>query len=59
VEKKRNTFTIAGTGFVAAIVLPPGLLLVQRALARWAAITIHVLPVLAAVAITYALSDSL
>ena len=59
VEKKRNTFTIAGAGFVAAMVLPPGLLLVQRALARWAAITIHVLPVLAAVAITYALSESI
>ena len=59
IEGKHNTFTIAGAAFVAAIILPPGLLAAQWALARWFDITIHVLPMLAAAAIAYALSESI
>ena len=59
VEGKRNTFTIAGAAFLAAIILPPGLLAAQWALARWFDITLHVLPVLAAAAIAYALSEAI
>ena len=59
IEGKRNTFTIAGAAFLAAIILPPGLLAAQWALARWFDITIHVLPMLAAAAIAYALSESI
>lgn len=59
IEGKRNTFTIAGAAFLAAIVLPPGALLAQRALTGWLGVTIHVLPLLAAAAIAYALSESI
>ena len=59
IEGKRNTFTIAGAAFLAAIILPPGLLIAQRALIRWFDITTHVLPMLAAAAIAYALSESI
>jgi hypothetical protein len=59
IEGKRNTFTIAGAAFLASLILPPGLLLAQRALARWFDITIYVMPALAAAAITYALSEAI
>jgi hypothetical protein len=59
IEGKRNTFTIAGAAFLAAIILPPGLVVAQRALVAWFDITIHVLPILAAAAIAYALSESI
>src|SRR5208337_2028615 len=35
IEGKRNTFTIAGAAFLATLIMPPGLLLAQRALAAW------------------------
>jgi hypothetical protein len=59
IEGKRNTFTIAGAAFVAAIILPPGAVMAQRALGRWFDVMIHALPLLAAAAITYALSESM
>jgi hypothetical protein len=59
VEGKRNTFTIAGAAFLASLIMPPGLLLAQRALAAWFDIKIYVLPILAATAIVYALSEAI
>ena len=59
IEGKRDTFTIAGAAFLASLILPPGLLLAQRALAQWYNVTICVLPVLAIAAIAYALSEAI
>lgn len=59
IEGKRNTFTIAGAAFLGAIILPPALLLAQQALAKWFGIRIYVLPMLAATAIVYALSEAI
>jgi succinate dehydrogenase/fumarate reductase cytochrome b subunit len=59
IEGKPNTFTIAGAAFVAAVVLPPAVLLVQQVLRSWFNISIYVLPLLAAASISYALSESL
>jgi hypothetical protein len=59
VEGKRNTFTIAGAAFVAALVLPPAVWTVQQVLRSGFNISIHVLPLLAAASISYALSESI
>ena len=59
IEGKRNTFTIAGAAFLASLAMPPGLLLAQRGLAEWFDIKIYVMPVLAASAIVYALSEAI
>ncbi len=59
IEGKRNTFTIAGAAFVASLILPPGMVLVQRGLWRWFDVRIYAMPVLAAAAITYALSEAI
>jgi hypothetical protein len=59
IEGKRNTFTIAGAAFLASLILPPGMLLAQRALWKWFDVRIYVMPVLAASAITYALSEAI
>jgi hypothetical protein len=59
IEGKRNTFTIAGAAFLASLVMPPGLLLAQRGLAERFDIRIYVMPVLAASAIVYALSEAI
>lgn len=59
IEGKRNTFTIGGAAFLAAIVLPPGLWLAQDLLARWFEVRIRALPMLAAAAIAYALSEAI
>ena len=59
IEGKRNTFTIAGAAFLASLILPPGMLLAQRALASWFDVRIYVMPVLAASAIVYALSEAI
>ena len=59
IEGKRNTFTIAGSAFLGAIILPPGLWLIERALLRWFDVQIWALPILASVAIVYALSESI
>jgi hypothetical protein len=59
IEGKRNTFTIAGAAFLASLILPPGLLLAQRGLADWFDIRIYVMPILAASANVYALSEAI
>lgn len=59
IEGKRNTFTIAGAAFLASLVMPPGLLLAQRGLVQWFDIKLYVMPVLAASAIVYALSEAI
>ena len=59
IEGKRDTFTIAGAAFLGAIILPPGLWLAQRALAAWFDLRIYALPMLAATAIVYALSEAI
>jgi hypothetical protein len=59
IEGKRNTFTIAGAAFLASLIMPPGLLLAQRGLAQGLEIKIYVMPVLAASAIVYALSEAI
>jgi hypothetical protein len=59
IEGKRNTFTIAGSAFLGAVLLPPGLWMLQRALLSWFDVQIWVLPVLASVAVVYALSEAI
>jgi hypothetical protein len=59
IEGKPNTFTIAGAAFVAALVLPPAVLVVQQILRSWFNLSIYVLPLLAAASICYALSESI
>jgi hypothetical protein len=59
IEGKRNTFTIAGAAFLGAIILPPGLWLAQATMATWFDIRIYAMPMLAASAITYALSEAI
>ena len=59
IEGKPNTFTIAGAAFVAALVLPPAVLVVQQILRSWFNISLYVLPLLAAASISYALSESI
>jgi hypothetical protein len=59
VERKRNTFTLAGAAFVATIIFPLALLMVRP----WAARLLHheilLLPTLAATAIAYVLGESI
>lgn len=59
IEGKRNTFTIAGAAFLASLILPPGMLLAQRVLWKWFDVRIYVMPILAASAVTYALSEAI
>lgn len=59
VERKRNTFTIAGSAFVATMLLPPLALGMQHVLRSWLHIEIHPLPMLAGVAISYAIGESI
>ena len=59
VERKRNTFTIAGAAFVAAIVLPILVLALRTLAARALHRDLPVLPVFAGVAIGYALGESI
>ena len=59
IEGKRNTFTIAGAAFLASLILPPGLLLAQRLLSVWFEVKIYAMPILAAAAIVYALSEAI
>lgn len=59
VEHKRNTFTIAGAAFLAALVGPPLAWVFQQLLrSRWQ-LEIHLLPVLAAAGIAYAIGESI
>lgn len=59
VEKKKNTFTIAGAAFAAAILLPPLVWLAGRVLPTSFGVKIEMLPVLAAVIIAYALAEAI
>ena len=58
VEKKSNTYTIAGAAFVAAILLPPVVWLGAKLLSGWS-LTLYVVPTLAAAAIAYALAEAI
>ena len=59
VERKRNTFTVAGAAFVASLVFPWLVLALQPLAAKWLHREIAVLPVLAAAAISYAVGESI
>ncbi len=59
VEKKRNTYTIAGAAFVAALLLPPVVWVGQTALDSWTTLTLYTMPALAAAAIAYALAEAI
>lgn len=58
VERKRNTFTIAGAAFVAALTLPLLLLAMKPCAWRMLHRDLPVMPIFAAVAISYALGES-
>jgi hypothetical protein len=58
VERKRNTFTIAGAAFVASLIVPLLVLALQPLAAKMLVHEIAVLPILAAAAISYALGES-
>jgi hypothetical protein len=58
VEKKSNTYTIAGAAFVAAILLPPVLWFGGKYLAGWG-LALYAVPTLAAAAIAYALAEAI
>ncbi len=59
VERKRNTFTVAGAAFVASLVFPWLVLALQPLSAKWLHREIAVLPILAAAAISYAVGESI
>jgi hypothetical protein len=59
VERKRNTFTIAGAAFVATLLFPPLALGVRHVLHTRLNLEVHLLPVLAGSAITYAIGESI
>jgi hypothetical protein len=59
VERKRNTFTIAGAAFVATIVLPLLVLALRPLTARLLHRELPVLPIFAGAAIAYALAESI
>ena len=59
IEGKRNTFTIAGAAFLASLILPPGLVLARRLLGAALGMRIEAMPILAAAAIAYALSEAI
>ena len=59
VERKRNTFTIAGAAFVAALIVPPAVFLSEKVLRAWTHLTIFALPLLAAAAIAYAMAEAI
>ena len=59
VERKRNTFTVAGAAFVATIVFPLLVLALRPLAARVLHCEIPVLPTFAAAAIAYVLAESI
>jgi hypothetical protein len=59
VERKRNTFTIAGAAFVATIILPLLLLVLRPLASRLLHRDVPILPVFAAAAIAYVLGESI
>jgi hypothetical protein len=59
VERKPNTFTIAGAAFVASLIFPWLILAIQPLAVTLLHHEIAVLPILAAAAISYALAESI
>ena len=59
VERKRNTFTVAGAAFVASLFFPLLILGLRPLAAKVLQREIAVLPILAAAAISYALGESI
>lgn len=59
VERKRNTFTVAGAAFVATLILPLLALAFRPAASRLLHRPLAVLPIFAAAAIGYALGESI
>ncbi len=59
VERKRNTFTVAGAAFVATIVFPLVLVIVRPLAERFLHHEILLLPIFAATAIAYVLGESI
>ena len=59
VERKRNTFTVAGAAFVASLTFPVLVLGLRPLAAKFLHHQIAVLPILAAAAISYALGESI
>jgi hypothetical protein len=59
VERKANTFTIAGAAFVASLIVPPAVWFGERALRSWTQLNIFALPLLAAAAIAYAMAEAI
>jgi len=59
VEGKHNTFTVAGAAFVASLICPVLILALQPLAEKVMHHKIAVLPILAAVAISYALGESI
>jgi hypothetical protein len=59
VERKRNTFTVAGAAFVASLIFPSVILALQPLAAKVLHREVAILPILAAVAISYALGESI
>lgn len=59
VERKRNTFTVAGAAFVATIALPVLLLMMRPVAMHWLHSELAVLPIFAAAAIGYVLGESI
>jgi hypothetical protein len=59
VERKRNTFTVAGAAFVASLIVPPAVWFGERFLRSWAHVNIFTLPLLAAAAVSYAMAEAI
>ena len=59
VEKKKNTFTIAGAAFTAAMLLPPLVCFGEPVLRTASNSRIYAIPVLAAIVIAYALREAI
>jgi hypothetical protein len=59
VERKRNTFTIAGAGFVAALLFPPAVFFGQEVLRSRVHVSVFALPLLAASGIAYATGEAI
>jgi len=59
VERKRNTFTVAGAAFVASLIFPWLILALHPLAAKLLHHEVAVLPILAAAAISYVLGESI
>lgn len=59
VEKKKDTFTIAGAAFTASMLLPPVVWICERILGTALNSRVYLVPVLAAMGIAYAFGESI